>query len=178
MRFLSTIGLVYLMFSAGLEVDINQFMKVRARAVVFGMGLGYILGLDWLGTILLGSAFALHTLLAFPILAKLGVTRNEAKGVTIGATDLTDIGAFIVLAVVLGAKSGGGIDIWYFIQLLAMLIVFTAAIIFGLRKRVSDMLGNTPEQLAKSFEGNLAILHFAKLLEFRVQRTLTRSGTS
>ena len=142
-QFLSTIGLVYLMFSAGLEVDINQFMKVRARAVVFGLitftipqlmgvGLGYILGLDWLGMILLGSAFASHTLLAFPILTKLGVTRNEAVAVTTGATVLTDIGAFIVLAVVLGAKSGGGIDVWYFIQLLAMLLVFTAAIIFGL----------------------------------------------
>jgi Kef-type K+ transport system membrane component KefB len=119
-QFLSTIGLVYLMFSAGLEVDINQFMKVRARALVFGIitfifpqlmgvGLGYILGLDWLGMILLGSAFASHTLIAFPILTKLGVTRNEAIAVTTGATVLTDIGAFIVLAVVLGAKAGGGV---------------------------------------------------------------------
>jgi Kef-type K+ transport system membrane component KefB len=97
-----------------------------------GMGLGYILGLDMLGMILLGSAFASHTLLAFPILTKLGVTRNEAVAVTTGATVLTDIGAFIVLAVVLGAKSGGGIDVWYFIQLLAMLLMFTAVIIFGL----------------------------------------------
>ena len=142
-EFLATIGLVYLMFSAGLEVDINQFMRVRTRALVFGiitflfpqlmgMGLGYILGLDLLGMILLGSAFASHTLIAFPILTKLGVTRNEAIAVTIGATVLTDIGAFIVLAVVLGAKSGGGFTIGYFVQLLVMLAIFTAVIIFGL----------------------------------------------
>jgi Kef-type K+ transport system membrane component KefB/nucleotide-binding universal stress UspA family protein len=142
-QFLSTIGLVYLMFSAGLEVDINQFMRVRARALVFGfitfifpqlmgMGLGYILRLDWLGMILLGSAFASHTLIAFPILTKLGVTRNEAVAVTTGATVLTDIGAFIVLAVVLGAKSGGGVTVGYFVQLLILLALFTAAIIFGL----------------------------------------------
>lgn len=142
-QFLSTIGLVYLMFSAGLEVDINQFMRVRARALVFGfitfifpqlmgMGLGYILGLDWLGMVLLGSAFASHTLIAFPVLTKFGVTRNEAVAVTMGATVLTDIGAFIVLAVVLGAKSGGGITAGYFIQLLLLLAVFTTAIIFGL----------------------------------------------
>ena len=141
-EFLATIGLVYLMFSAGLEVDINQFMRVRTRALVFGiitfsfpqlmgMGLGYILGLDWLGMILLGSAFASHTLIAFPILVKFGVTRNEAIAVTIGATVLTDIGAFIVLAVVLGAKSGGGFTIGYFVQLLIMLAIFTALIIFG-----------------------------------------------
>lgn len=141
-QFLSTIGLVYLMFSAGLEVDINQFMRVRGRAAVFGfltflfpqlmgMGLGYILGLEPLGMILLGSAFASHTLIAFPILTRLGVTRNEAIAVTTGATVLTDIGAFIVLAVVLGAKSGG-LSIAYFIQLFVLLTIFTALIIFGL----------------------------------------------
>ena len=142
MVFLSTIGLVYLMFSAGLEVDINQFMRVRGRALVFGfftflmpqlmgMALGKILGLEWLGVILLGSAFASHTLIAFPILTRLGVTRNEAVAVTTGATVLTDIGAFIILAVVLGAKSGG-LSIGYFIQLFILLVIFTLLIIFGL----------------------------------------------
>lgn len=142
MEFLSTIGLVYLMFSAGLEVDINQFMRVRGRALIFGfftflmpqlmgMGLGKILGLDWLGIILLGSAFASHTLIAFPILTRLGVTRNEAVAVTTGATVLTDIGAFIILAVVLGAKTGG-LSIGYFIQLFVLLSIFTLLIILGL----------------------------------------------
>ena len=142
MEFLSTIGLVYLMFSAGLEVDINQFMRVRGRALVFGfftflfpqlmgMALGKILGLSWLGMILLGSAFASHTLIAFPILTRLGVTRNEAVAVTTGATVLTDIGAFIILAVVLGAKSGG-LSISYFIQFFILLSLFTLLIIFGL----------------------------------------------
>src|SRR5215216_5687959 len=142
MEFLSTIGLVYLMFNAGLEVDIHQFIRVRGRALVFGfftflmpqlmgMALGYILGLQPLGMILLGSAFASHTLIAFPILTRVGATRNEAIAVTIGATVLTDIGAFIILAVVLGAKSGG-ITIGYFIQLFALLSIFTALIIFGL----------------------------------------------
>ena len=141
-QFLSTIGLVYLMFSAGLEVDINQFMRVRGRSMVFGfftfllpqlmgMGLGWILGLETLGMILLGSAFASHTLIAFPILTRLGVTRNEAIAVTTGATVLTDIGAFIVLAVVLGARSGG-LSIVYFVQLFILLIAFTLIIIFGL----------------------------------------------
>jgi Kef-type K+ transport system membrane component KefB/nucleotide-binding universal stress UspA family protein len=142
MQFLSTIGLVYLMFSAGLEVDIHQFMRVRARAAVFGlitfitpqlmgMGLGYILGLQPLGMVLLGSAFASHTLIAFPVLTRLGVTRNEAIAVTTGATVLTDIGAFIILAVVLGAKTGG-ITIGYFIQLFVLLSIFTLLIVFGL----------------------------------------------
>lgn len=142
MQFLSTIGLVYLMFSAGLEVDINQFVRVRGRAVIFGlltfifpqlmgMGLGWLLKLDWLGSILLGSAFASHTLIAFPILTRLGVTRNEAVAVTAGATVMTDIGAFLILAVVLGAKAGR-LEIGYFIQLIVLLSLFTLIIIFVL----------------------------------------------
>lgn len=141
-EFLATIGLVYLMFSAGLEVDINQFLRVRGRSFVFGlftfilpqlmgMGLGRLLGLEPLGIILLGSAFASHTLIAFPILAHLGVTRNEAVAVTAGATVLTDIGAFIVLAIVLGTKSGG-VNIGYFVQLFVLLSILTLLIVVGL----------------------------------------------
>lgn len=144
MEFLSTIGLIYLMFSAGLEVDFHQFMRVKGKALVFGvltftipqvmgMVLGRIIGLPWLGSILLGSAFASHTLLAFPILTRLGVTRNEAVAVTAGATILTDIGAFIILAIVLGAD-GGQLEIGYFIRLLVLLIAFTLIILFILPK--------------------------------------------
>jgi Kef-type K+ transport system membrane component KefB len=142
MEFLSTIGLVYLMFSAGLEVDIHQFVRVRSRALEFGlltfsfpllmgMGLGFLLDLNWMGMILLGSAFASHTLIAFPILTRFGVTRNEAVAVTAGATVLTDIGAFIILAVVLGANSGQ-LELGYFIKLIAMLVAFALVIVFGL----------------------------------------------
>lgn len=141
-EFLATIGLVYLMFSAGLEVDLNQFMRVRTRALVFGiityiipqamgMVLGYWLGLGWLGNILLGSAFASHTLIAFPILTKFGITRNESVAVTVGATVLTAIVAFIVLAVVIGANNGG-LSFAYFAQLFILFAIFTAVIIFGL----------------------------------------------
>ena len=144
MEFLSTIGLIYLMFSAGLEVDFHQFMRVRGKSAIFGvltftipqlfgMALGWIIHMPLLGCILLGSAFASHTLLAFPILTRLGVTKNEAVAVTAGATILTDIGAFIILAIVLGAD-GGQLEIGYFIKLLVLLIIFALAILFILPK--------------------------------------------
>ncbi|MFZ5879628.1 MAG: cation:proton antiporter [Chloroflexota bacterium] len=171
-EFLSTIGLVYLMFSAGLEVDVKQFMRVRARALVFGfitfslpqvmgMGLGYLLGLDWLGMILLGSAFASHTLLAFPILTRLGVTRNEAVAVTAGATVLTDIGAFIILAVVLGAQSGG-LSFGYFAQLFILLSLFTLAVIFGL-PRLGKFIFQRLSGRAVEFQFVIVILFMAAL---------------
>jgi Kef-type K+ transport system membrane component KefB/nucleotide-binding universal stress UspA family protein len=170
MQFLSTIGLVYLMFSAGLEVDIHQFIRVRGRAAVFGlftfllpqlmgMGLGYILGLNTLGMILLGSAFASHTLIAFPILTRLGVTRNEAIAVTTGATVLTDIGAFIVLAVVLGARSGG-LSLGYFVQLSVLLSIFTVLIIIGL-PRLANYFFQRVSGRAIEFQFILVVLFVA-----------------
>lgn len=172
MQFLSTIGLVYLMFSAGLEVDINQFMRVRNRSIIFGfltflmpqlmgMGLGWILGLNWLGMILLGSAFASHTLIAFPILTRLGVTRNEAIAVTTGATVLTDIGAFIVLAVVLGAKTGG-LDLVYFVQLFVLLSAFTLLVILGL-PRLGKLFFRRFSERAIEFQFVLVVLFVAAL---------------
>lgn len=172
MQFLSTIGLVYLMFSAGLEVDIHQFLRVRNRSIIFGfftflmpqlmgMGLGWLLGLNWLGMILLGSAFASHTLIAFPILTRLGVTRNEAIAVTTGATVLTDIGAFIVLAVVLGARTGG-VNFGYFVELFILLSAFTLLIILGL-PRLGKFFFQRFSERAVEFQFVVVVLFVAAL---------------
>ncbi|MGB3206089.1 MAG: cation:proton antiporter, partial [Crinalium sp.] len=96
MKLLSDIGLVYLMFVAGLEVDIQQFRKTKHRSagfgtftflipLIFGTTVGRIFGFDWNASILIGSLFASHTLLAYPIVSRLGVVNNEAVTVTIGA---------------------------------------------------------------------------------------------
>jgi len=172
-EFLATIGLVYLMFSAGLEVDIHQFVRVRGRALVFGlitfilpqlmgMGLGWLLGLDWLGMILLGSAFASHTLIAFPILMRLGVVRNAAVAVTTGATVMTDIGAFIVLAGVLGVKNGG-LTLGYFLQLFVLLAIFTLAVILGL-PRLGKLFFQRFSGRAVEFQFVLVVLFVAAFL--------------
>jgi Kef-type K+ transport system membrane component KefB/nucleotide-binding universal stress UspA family protein len=136
---LSTIGLLYLMFSAGLEVNLTQFTRVRGKALIFGvltymipqimgLALGMYLHLGWLGSILLGSAFSSHTLIAFPILVKLGIVRNEAISVSIGATVLTDITAFVVLAAVLSATSGA-FTLAYFARLVVLLAIYAAGIL-------------------------------------------------
>jgi Kef-type K+ transport system membrane component KefB/nucleotide-binding universal stress UspA family protein len=139
---LSTIGLLYLMFSAGLEVDLHLFVRVRNRAMVFGlltymipqlMGLafGRFLGMSWLAALLLGSAFSSHTLIAFPILTRLGVVRNEAVSVTVGATVFTDIAAFFVLAVTLSLR-GGDFSSAYFLILFGELVIYAILVLWGL----------------------------------------------
>jgi Kef-type K+ transport system membrane component KefB/nucleotide-binding universal stress UspA family protein len=139
---LAEIGLLYLMFSAGLEVNLHQFSRVRNKAITFGVltfGVplvlgtlfGLIIGLNWAGAILFGSALSSHTLIALPVIGRLGVMTNEAVSVTVGATVFTDISAFLVLAVIAGSQKGN-VPEGYVFQLLLLIAIYAAVILFGL----------------------------------------------
>jgi len=141
-KLLATVGLIYLMFSAGAEIDLVQFNRVKGKSLLFGLLtfsipqvtgilLGRVFGYSLLSSILLGSVFASHTLIAFPIISKLGIARNESVAVTVGATILTDIGALLVLAAVAGAESGSASPL-FFARLIGLLAVYTVVILFGL----------------------------------------------
>lgn len=159
MQLLSDIGLLCLMFVAGLEVDIAQFRKKKHRSAGFGSLtflmpmiagtlVGRLFGFDWNASILIGSLLASHTLLAYPIVSRLGVVGNEAVIVTIGATIFTDIGALLVLAVCVGIHAGD-FTIVKLLTLLVSLIVYTAVVLFGFDwagreffRRTGDREGN------------------------------------
>jgi len=117
MTLLSDIGVIYLLFVAGLEIELEEFRKLRHRALGFGsltfglpllvgtlIGRGF--GLGWNGAILLGSLLSSHTPLGYPIVRRLGVAGNEAVVVTIGGTILTDIAALLVLALCVAVNAG------------------------------------------------------------------------
>jgi len=114
----STIGLLYIMFIAGLELDMNEFRKTRHKSVVFGfftfaipIAIGYpvcyyVLGYDVLASAMISSMFATHTLVAYPVVNSYGISKNEAVAITIGGTILTDTAVLIILAVIIGASQG------------------------------------------------------------------------
>ncbi len=141
LKLLSDIGLVYLMFVAGLEVDLEQFNKTKHRSIGFGIStflvplivgtiVGRTFGFGWNASILIGSLFASHTLLAYPIVSRLGVVGNEAVTITIGATIFTDIGALLVLAVCIGIHAGDFTPL-KLATLLGSLAIYTVVILFG-----------------------------------------------
>jgi Kef-type K+ transport system membrane component KefB len=142
MELLATIGLIYLMFNAGLEIDLGQFNRVRSKAIIFGVltfaiplvagtAFGRYLGFTWPGAILLGSALSSHTLIALPILTRLGVMNNETVSVTVGATVFTDVSAFLVLAIITGMQQGGA-SAGRIALLVVELVAFAGLILFGL----------------------------------------------
>jgi Kef-type K+ transport system membrane component KefB/nucleotide-binding universal stress UspA family protein len=138
---LSTVGLIYLMFNAGLEIDLRQFNQVRNKALVFGLltfsiplvvgiFLGQLLGLGWASSVLMGSVYASHTLVSFPILSRLGIMRNESVAITIGATVFTDVGALLVLAIIVGSANGA-VSAAFILELVFLMAVYTLLIAVG-----------------------------------------------
>lgn len=117
MQMFGAVGLIYLMFDAGLDIDLGQFSRVWNKAIVFaiisfllpqlsGIGLGRLLGMSWLAATLLGATYASQTLIAYPVLSNLGIIRNDAVSITIGATIFTDITALLVLGVTTSSQGG------------------------------------------------------------------------
>lgn len=134
---LGTAGLLYIMFLAGLEIDLGDFKKNKWKSLTFGMytflvpmALGtlvglYVLNFSMLTSILLASMFASHTLIAYPIISKLGITKDKAVGITVGGTMITDTLALLVLTVIV-EMAVGDVDDWFWYRLGAAIILFFA----------------------------------------------------
>lgn len=157
-NWLADIGKLMFMFFVGFEIDIALFNSTRSRAVVFGsltftipltagIVLGRAFGYSWVASLLIGSIIASHTLLAYPVLRRLGVLGNEAVAVTISGTIFTDIAAMLVLAVAISVHERG--FTWSFLGLeLVELAVFVPAVLFGLSRLARKALvrfGQEPE---------------------------------
>ncbi|TMW72943.1 cation:proton antiporter [Alteribacter natronophilus] len=138
---LGTVGLLYIIFVAGLEIDLDGFKKYRRRSVVFGLmsffipfvfGLcaGLLLGYPVGSSILLASLLGSHTLLGYPAASRLGIAKNRAVTTSVGGTILTDTLAMLVLAVVAGSVQGE-LTLMFWGQLIVSLATFSVLVIFG-----------------------------------------------
>jgi Kef-type K+ transport system membrane component KefB len=138
----SKIGLLYIMFIAGLELDMNQFKVNRNKSFMFGfftfilpLAVGfpvcfYFLGYDFNASFLTASMFATHTLISYPIVSRMGVSKNEAVAITVGGTILTDTAVLLILAVIMGNAEEGGLTIDFWIRLIISLTIFSAIMFY------------------------------------------------
>lgn len=136
-----TVGLLYIMFTAGLEIDMEEFIKSRKKSFVFGLftflipiTLGsligyYVLGYTKSSSILLASLFSSHTLLAYPIASRYGISRIRSVTMAIGGTIITDILALLVLAAIAGMTKGE-IGAAFWLRLGLSSIIFAGLVFF------------------------------------------------
>ena len=137
------VGILYLMFLAGIEIDMFHLKKNLRKGLGFGiytflvpMVLGtvtsvYILGFNWLTSILLASMYASHTLIAYPIVSRFGLSKSPAVIITIAGTIVTVLGALIVLAGVVGIYSDGTFSGGEILKLLLRLVVYCLVIVYA-----------------------------------------------
>lgn len=111
MATIGAIGLLYLMFLAGIELDVKAFMENRTAAITFGLltfaisfaasfGVGmFYLDYSLAGAALVGAMWASHTLVAYPEVKAAGLASSRAVGSAVAATVITDVLALLILGV-------------------------------------------------------------------------------
>ena len=136
------VGLYYIMFLAGLEMNMEDFKSIRVKATVLGLlafifplGIGiwtnlHLLGYGLLTSVLLASMDASHTLIAYPIVIRYGINRQRAVSIAVGGTAVTDTLTLLVLAVIAGMFKGGTSDMFWMwlilkVILLSLFIMYT-----------------------------------------------------
>ena len=158
MHFLSELGKLLFMFFVGFEINLSEFNKSRNRSMTFGaltFGLPFVFGLlfakatgyDWNGAALVGSIIASHTLLAFPVLQKLGFLQHPAVLTTIGGTIFTDIASMMVLALTVSIHQTG-FSVMFLLKEIVQLAIYVPLVLFGagyLARLAIARYGDRPE---------------------------------
>lgn len=138
---LADVGLLYIMFIAGLDLDLGEFYSAKYKSITYGLltfvipfSIGflfctYVLQLSLEACLLLSSLFSTQTPITYPIASKMGVAKNQAIAVTVGGTIVTNTIALLLLAVVLGQQSGNVSPI-FFVEMLVAALILTFLIFY------------------------------------------------
>jgi len=136
------VGLLYLMFLAGLEIDMYRLRQNLRRGVIFGlltffipMAMGvlasvYILHVGWLTSFLLASMYASHTLIAYPVAARFGITKSPTVLISVVGTIIAVIGALLVLAGAVNIHDTGAFHPSGMLLLLGKLLVYCIGVLY------------------------------------------------
>lgn len=114
-----SIGLLYIMFIAGAEIDLELVRDRKQEAISFGamafafsfapaFGVALWFGLEMAGALLLAAALSSHTLVAYPIISRMGLAGRRPIVAATGGTLLTDTASLLVLVIVVRSAQGDG----------------------------------------------------------------------
>ncbi len=136
------VGLLYLMFLAGLEIDMFHLRLNLRRGLLFGLLtllvpllLGvftsvWLLGLEWDTSLLLGAMYASHTLISYPVAARFGITRSPAVLVSVVGTIIAVTGALFVIATTVTVSREGSFSPAVVLWLIVKTGLWIAAVLY------------------------------------------------
>jgi Kef-type K+ transport system membrane component KefB len=174
-KLFSTIGLLYIMFLAGLEIDFRDFARTRNKSLVFGfltfsipLSIGtistlYILGFPFNSALLLASMYATHTLISYPIVSRLGLTKNEAVTVTVGGTIVTDTAALLLLSFITATTKGEEIG-FLIVKMVVSFAVFVFLVWFVLARLARWFFKNVESEGGSQFIFALLVVFLSAVL--------------
>jgi Kef-type K+ transport system membrane component KefB len=137
-----TIGLIYLMFLVGLEVDIIDLKKNKNKSILLGslsflLPLGasfltayFLFDMTAISSLLIASAIASHTLIAYPIVNNLGIAKSRASTISFGATIIVDTAVLLILAFISGSVKDDA-DMYSRLFLVLSILVFSLVVLKG-----------------------------------------------
>lgn len=137
------VGLLYLMFLAGLEIDMYHLRLNLRRGLLFGvltlvipllagvLTSVWLLRLGWLTSMLLGAMYASHTLISYPVAARYGITKSPAVVVAVVGTIIAVTGALMVIAVTVTVDRENGFNPLDLLWLMARMAIWVGAILYA-----------------------------------------------
>ena len=174
-KLFATIGLLYIMFIAGLELDLNQFRKYLNKSITFGvltfalpLFLGYpicyyVLHLSPMASLLTASMFATHTLVAYPIISKYGLSKHSSVAITVGGTILTDTAVLIILAII-SSSTKGNLDFAFWVRLITSLTIFSFIMFFIIPKIARWFFSKLDSEKTSQYIFVLSVVFFSAFL--------------
>ncbi len=171
----STIGLLYIMFLAGLELDLKEFKTNKHKSLVFGlytfiipMAIGfpvcrYLIELDFNASLLVASMFSTHTLVTYPIVSRMGISRHEAVAITVGGTMLTDTAVLVLFAVIVGSVKGE-INMHFWLNFAVSVVLFLMVVFLLIPLLTSWFLKKLEGERRSHFIFVLSMVFFAAFL--------------
>ena len=171
------VGLYYIMFLAGLEMNMGDLKQNKGKALVLGVlafvvpiVIGFVANVSLLKygvltSVLLASMYASHTLVAYPIVIRYGVSRHRSVVIAVGGTAVTDTLTLLVLAVVGGlfkGESGGLFWLWLVVK-----VIFLGSLIIWSFPRIGRWFFRRYDDNVMQFIFVLALVFLgAGLMEF------------
>lgn len=172
---LGNVGLMYLMFLAGLELDMNTFIQNRNKNLVFGFltfTIPFITGFwvcrqflnyDLLPSLLISSMFSTQTLIAYPIVSRLRLTKTEPVGIAIGGTIITDTIVLLLLILIIALHNGeSSTNYWLFLT--GSIAVYMYFILFIFPRITKWFFKNTSTDIIAQYVFVLSMVFLAGTL--------------